>query len=271
MSVPPPRPRPSSTVILLRQGEGDVEVFMVRRSPRSEFAASVYVFPGGSVCADDQSPQVERVCAGLSPEIAHGMFVTRGGNPPSAPRQSLGLIVAALRELYEEAGVLLASESDGHPMDLRRDGRLERLAAARPDVEEGRLSLAALAAREEIQLAWRELVYFSHWITPIGFSRRFDTRFFLAPLPEGQAALYGPRETTAGCWISPRQALAKAAQGRFPLVFATTQQLRRLCGPETVDDLLRFGREKPIRTVQPTMRDAPDGPEAHLPADGLPW
>lgn len=271
-------PRQSSSVILVRQGEparGDggqrVEVYMVRRSPRSEFAASVWVFPGGSVRQDDTGPELALACPDLTPERAHAVFLGRGGEPPPSPEVSQGLLVAALRELFEEAGVLLALEADGQPLRLEAEGRLGRLARARSEVEEGRLSLAALATREGLRLDWRALVYFSHWITPRSFPIRFDTRFFLAPLPSGQEALHGPRETTEGRWVSPAEALAKHARGEFPLVFATENHLRRLVGPSTVEALLRFGREKPIRSLEPPTRPGDGLPQPYLLPEHLPW
>jgi 8-oxo-dGTP pyrophosphatase MutT (NUDIX family) len=247
-----------------------LETFMVRRSPRSEFAASVYVFPGGSVRQDDMSDEAQAAC-GCTLEEAHALFLGRGSELPPSPRTSLGLVVAALRELFEEAGVLLATEREGGPMVLDRPGRRERLALARHEVEEGRLPLAQLVLGEGLRLAWRELAYFSHWVTPRAFPIRFDTRFFVAPLPEGQAALHGPRETTDGRWISPRAALDASERGEFPLVFATSNHLLRLSGPETVDDLLRFAREKPIRTLEPPTRETKHGPEPYLASGEPDW
>lgn len=259
----PVSPRPSSSVILLRSHPDGPQVFMVLRSARSDFAANVYVFPGGSLRPDDMGEAAAAVSNGLSPEQAQRWLSERGAAPPESADQAFGLVVAAARELFEEAGVLLACEVDGGPLRLTGPRR-QRLGAVRRRVERGQLSLASLLVQERLRLDWEALVPFSHWITPRPFPIRFTTRFFLAQLPEGQEAYFGPAESTEGCWIRPEEALKQSAAARFPLVFATAAHLKRLCGFQSVEALLRFGRGKEIRTTEPIARRTRDGPQPEL-------
>jgi 8-oxo-dGTP pyrophosphatase MutT (NUDIX family) len=246
--------RPAATVILLRaSASGSPEVFMVRRTARSAFAADAFVFPGGTVEAADGSELAMSSAPGLIPEAAHARLVERGGDPPPDPQVSFALHVAAVRELFEEAGVLLAVPRPGVTGGKPERTLIERLATARTDVLAGRRSLAELAHHERLDLAPEQLVYFSHWITPEVSHRRFDTRFFAALMPAGQTALHCNLETTEGEWLEPAVALDRAAGGELKIVFATSAHLERLASFSSVDELIRFARAKRIRTVRPTL------------------
>ena len=247
--------RPSSTVILARPapfiagGQG-FQVFMVRRPVKSEFAADVYVFPGGALRPDDLDPEIDALCRPFDPTQALRLLGERGGTPPSSAREAQGLWVAALRELYEEAGVLLAEPLDDHRTAGDAEARTQRITAARNAVQSGAQSLAALLRQERLRPACEQLVYFSHWITPRPYPRRFDTRFFLALMPNEQEALHCEVETVASAWVTPQQALAGFADGTFPLVFPTQRHLERIAHITTWEELERFARSKPIRTVE---------------------
>ena len=248
-----PPPRPAATVILLRPAGAGYEVFMVRRLARAAAFADAFVFPGGSVGPEDgrEVPSVGE----LDPAAARESLAARGSRPPDDPRLALALYRAGLRELFEEAGVLLARE---------RSGRLARITEAdasrwdemRREVQAGRLGFGELLRREGLVLDERQLVYFSHWITPIGEPRRFDTRFFVARMPPEQVAAHCAVETTEGAWVAPAEALERAARGAFPLVFPTRKHLEVLAAHPTLDEALHFAATKPIRTVQPSRRPA---------------
>jgi len=254
-------PRLASTVMLARPAEtdGGFELFMVRRPVRSEFAADVYVFPGGAVRDDDLDPLADRVCAPFGPVDALQRLAERGGVAPRDARAALGLWVAALRELYEEAGVLLVEPA---PSPAAR----ARLAGARDAVREGARSLAAVLEQERLRLACERLLYFSHWITPPSYPRRFDTRFFVALLPAGQEARHCEGETVESAWIAPREALRRATRGEFPLVFVTQRHLERIATCASLDALLRLARTKPVRSVHAELER--ESGEPRLP-DGL--
>jgi 8-oxo-dGTP pyrophosphatase MutT (NUDIX family) len=245
--------RPASTVILTRPGSPvGVEIFMVRRPVRSEFAADVYVFPGGAVRPDDADPAAEDACEPFGPAEALRLLSEPGGTPPADQREALGFWVAALRELFEEAGVLLAEPLPGVPRPAP-EGRAARLDAARRDLQAGGRSLAALAGDEGVRLACEQLTYFSHWVTPREFPRRYDTRFFLAAMPYGQEALHCAVETVEGLWISPAAALERFGRGEFPLVFVTQRHLERLADCPTLDAALAFARSKAVVSVHPGL------------------
>jgi len=205
------QPRLAAAVVLLRdrpEGRG-FEVFMVRRHARSEFVPDVFVFPGGSVDPKDREAET---LMGRSVPGAYSADTALGR----------GVRAAAIRELFEEAGVLLAYRADGLPLSS------EMLALHRASLQRRAVSLAQIIEAEHLVLATDELVYFAHWITPEVLPRRFDTFFFLACLPEAQQATCDQFETTAGVWITPALALDRFARGEFPLVFATINQLRQL-------------------------------------------
>jgi 8-oxo-dGTP pyrophosphatase MutT (NUDIX family) len=160
-------PRPAASVILLRPAASDgFEVFMVRRHAGSRFAADVFVFPGGTVRADDHAERALARTPGLTADGAHARLVERGGEPPPSPELSFGFHLAGVRELLEEAGVLLASDERGAPLTETGPDLAHRLAEDRVRLQAGQVTLAELAEREQVFLACEQLTYFSHWITP---------------------------------------------------------------------------------------------------------
>lgn len=236
-SIPVP-PRPASAVVLARELRGGgIEVFMVRRHVRSEFVPDAYVFPGGSVSQSDI--EAERTSDLCSPV------------PEGAMALGAGFRVAALRECFEEAGVLLARRRDTTLAIAPED--VERFAAYRDGVYQQTVTMEGIAQREELVLATGELLHWAHWITPEALPKRFDTHFFLAPMPAGQEAAHDRLETTAGAWITPERALARFADGDFPLVFATIHQLQALEGLASVADARRRFAGLPVRTIMPRV------------------
>jgi 8-oxo-dGTP pyrophosphatase MutT (NUDIX family) len=244
--------RPASAVILARQGGSDLELYMVRRLARASAFPDVWVFPGGAVQPADAEPLPGEP---LGAAEALARLSERGGVPPE-PGDALGLHRAALRELLEETGVLLAKRPDG------RAASSAEAAGLREELRRGAplgVRLAAAGLRADLTA----LTYFSHWITPEGQPRRFDTRFFVAALPAGQSASHCGDETCDGAWVAPRAALGRYADGEFPLVLPTRLHLQRLTPLRTLDDLLTTAASKPIRTV---LTGRPHGPD-----DGRWW
>jgi len=236
----PVTPRLAATTTLLRQGaDGWAEVFLVRRHIQSDFAPDVFVFPGGSVNADDRvAERTPGLCAPVAPPASDGSDAngTDGAagmaNDPTA--LGAGLRVAALRELFEEAGVLLARRGE-QPLAVVGDD-IARFAAQRAALNRRQTTLAAIAAQEGLTLATDDLIHWAHWITPTALPKRFDTHFFLAAMPPAQEAAHDALETTEGVWVTPEDALAGYARGDFPLVFATIHQLRALTGLASAED-----------------------------------
>jgi 8-oxo-dGTP pyrophosphatase MutT (NUDIX family) len=242
--APPVPARRAAAVVLARtRAVGGIEVFMVRRHVRSEFVPDAFVFPGGSVQPGDREAEET---AGLCAPAGTG-----------ATALGSGLRVAALRELFEEAGVLLAHRRDG---PLAVDGEnAERFAAYRVELAVGRTTLGSLAAREGLRLATDALLHWAHWITPEALPKRFDTHFFLAEAPDGQSPTHDDLEVTAGEWVTPEEALARHGRGDFPLVFATIHQLGALTGLASIDAARERFAAGPPRTIMPIATRLADG------------
>jgi 8-oxo-dGTP pyrophosphatase MutT (NUDIX family) len=252
------------------------EAFMVRRHAASKFAPDVYVFPGGTLDEADWPPEAAPV--GLSPTAAHARLGGSARAGLQTPEGSLALWIAALRELFEEAGVLLARDANGDLVAFDDPAVAARFAVYRTALASGELSLWELAAREGLTLAPEELRYWAHWITPEAAPRRFDTRFFVALMPPCQEALHcGAQtvpealactlETTDGLWIAPGEALARHAAGEFPLVFATRSHLERLATFPTLEALWAHTEDKAVVTVLPWLDPDATPPRVIIPAE----
>ena len=267
----PATPRPAATVIVVRDGEdGRPETFMVRRDPRARFAADAFVFPGGAVNEDDKLAGGAPPCSGLTRSEAHARLTDRGGDPPADPAESIGLHVAAVRELFEEAGILLARQLDGRGDGVLTPETCATLAALRPEIQPGERQLGELVAELGLELVPEELIYFSHWITPESSPRRFDTRFFMIEDRPGQTASHCGVETVDGVWITPAEALRRFEAGEITLVSVTVDHLRVLRHYASTADLLAFARSKPIRSVK-ARRDHRFREDWDLGAGGAPW
>jgi len=233
VSAGPAVPRPAATVILVRPAtQRGLCVYMTRRSAKSRFMPEVHVFPGGAVDPEDR----DVVAQGRIVGAAHG---------PAAE-----LTVAALRELFEEAGILIASDARGNLVALD-DGELAALRAERA----AGAPFAELLARHALRLDARELAYYSNWVTPERERIRFDAHFFLARAPEKQIARADAVEVHDGEWIAPADALARAARGEFAIIFPTRMHLERLAAFDDVDALFAHARERVVRPVMPVERE----------------
>lgn len=241
-------PRAAATVILLRdQADGPYEVFLMRRGRNQAFMGGAYVFPGGSLDQADTDPELAVCIGGL--DAADARRLLQETDLPDVA--ALGLFVAAIRETFEEAGVLLARDLDGNTVDLSAPETAARFAGYRPELHESRMSLAELARREGLLYAPDLLTPYSHWITPQIESRRFDTRFFLARLPEGQAPAHDRMELTDSRWLSPAFALAEHAAGRIVLMPPTLKTVEEMLAFPDIGQLFAAARSQPIPTILP--------------------
>jgi 8-oxo-dGTP pyrophosphatase MutT (NUDIX family) len=233
---------PAASVILLLEAAGGFEVFMARRHIKSDFAPDVYVFPGGKA---DEGDAVEGDHVTL-PATAKSLW-----QAPAVGRVAIHM--AAIRELFEESGLLLARRLDGSPLEARDDPAVAaRFAVYRDRVRSGTLSMRDLAKQEELVFSGDQLHLFAHWITPEILTKRFDTYFFLARLPAGARARHADLvELTDSLWIRPADALARFAGGEFPLVFATERILMRLAAAPSIDDLWRTGEAEAAEPITP--------------------
>ncbi|MBR0680218.1 NUDIX domain-containing protein [Roseomonas eburnea] len=219
MSSPAPA-RPASTVLLLRDGPGGLEVFMVVRHHQIDFASGALVFPGGRVEASD--------------------LVLAGGDAQGAFR------IAAIRETWEECGVLLA-------------------APGVPPAAEG--EFATMLAARGLVPDTSGLAHFAHWITPLPVPKRFDTHFFLAAAPVDQDALHDGHEAVDSVWIRPIDALAEAEAGTKKIVFPTRMNLNKLARSTSVAEAFAAARARPVVTVLPIQRDTPEGRYLRIPIE----
>jgi 8-oxo-dGTP pyrophosphatase MutT (NUDIX family) len=253
------QPRLASAVMLLRDvavGQG-IEVFMVRRVIQSDFMPDVYVFPGGSVSADDRAAeQVEEICTSFAPGTA---------DPEGRTVLGSGARAAAIRELFEEAGVLLAYR--GEQILATGEAGVTRFDSYRQEFNERKGSLVKMARAEKLRLATDRLGYFAHWITPEGMPKRFDTHFFITTAPAEQQAAHDRLETSEGIWISPAEALARFERNEFPLVFATIYQLRELAAFHSVKESLEATASQHVPTRIPVLERENDAVRVYLPDD----
>lgn len=230
----PNKPTLAAAVILLRHAEqNDFEVFLIRRPEGMPFLGGKYCYPSGAVREEDfAAPMIDR-CSGLTPTQARDILGAH-----LSPREALGVWVAAVRELFEEVGVLLAVEESGAPLHL--DGeRVGRLAKQHQALLNQVLSFRDLLEAEKLLCDLSGLSYFSTWQTPAHISLRFNTRFFVAALPPGQARLATSRESAHGVWLTPDHAMQLIDRGELPLIFPTFAALRTLADFDTLESVLR--------------------------------
>lgn len=224
-------PRPAATIILLRDGAHGPEVFMLQRSQGSAFLPGAYVFPGGALDASDHDPRAAQRVRGLTDaEASAKLGVASGG---------LAYWIAAARECFEEAGILLAVDASGTPV---APGRVARLAHLREPMNAGRLAFAAMLEAEDLYVPADAIVYFSHWITAAGRPRRFNTRFFVALAPAGQGGVHDQAETVHSLWISPREALARHERDEIEIIYPTRVSLGDLARFTTAAAALEYAR-----------------------------
>lgn len=246
--------RPAATVMLIRDHPIDgLEVFMLQRTLKAAFASGMYVFPGGRVDDVDDGRDLEAICDGRTDEEASALLgLERGG---------LAYWVAAIRESFEEAGVLLARRS--HEKDPLRFDDTEsqtRFGAARQGVNDGSLRFVDLCLRENLRLTTDSIHYVSHWITPVGEARRFDTRFFVAPAPAFQEPLHDDGETIDSLWVTPSEALARHREGKLAMIPPTISNLEFLLKHDTVNSALDAARRVGVPpSITPRLRTDKDG------------
>jgi 8-oxo-dGTP pyrophosphatase MutT (NUDIX family) len=246
-------PRPASTILLLRDNTAsqEIEVFMMVRHYEIDFNSGALVFPGGSVDRGDN-------------EIIARSELYSGAEGLDAA--DLSFRIAAIRETFEESGILLARPKRSKALvDARRAQEIE--AANRTALCEGKTTFLNVLADHGMLLALDLLVPYAHWITPEGMPKRFDTWFFLAAAPPEQAGAHDGKESTDSIWVSPREALAGGESGRFKLPFPTTRNLIRLGKQPGVQTALEDSRGKSIVTVMPVMTKLNGGRQLRIPPE----
>ena len=239
MTIPPLAP--ASTVALIRPATGSLEVFLVKRHTAMAVLAGAYVFPGGQLSLADS--------AGDIAALSDGVGTVRDRMTAVLDDEARAFRVAAVRELYEEAGILLARNRDGRPVG-ERNGDIDALDKGRDALAAGR-PFAALVAAERWRLALDWLTLFAHWVTPDIEPRRFDAYFYLAVEPAAQDASHCGRETSLGVWMRPADAIARCRAGEIALAPPTWTTLRQLEPFASVDEAMAWARTTTVPRIQP--------------------
>jgi 8-oxo-dGTP pyrophosphatase MutT (NUDIX family) len=242
--------RPAATVVLMRDAEGGPEALLLRRHRRSGFAAGAWVFPGGVVDDADRDPALaERLEGPTAGEWAARMQVADSG-------EALGYVAAALREAFEETGILLA-RPDG--VGDAAPGGGDAVEVARRALLDGVVGLREVALNLGVRLSGGELLYIAHWITPEPEPRRYDTRFFLAHAPEGAVCTPHEAEMTDARWMRPADAVAAFRRGEIKLLPPTVHTLRCLSRCGSFAEARRALAEAPVPAILPRMLAHPEG------------
>jgi 8-oxo-dGTP pyrophosphatase MutT (NUDIX family) len=270
-------PRHAATAIVVREHAGEVQVLMTRRHASLAFMGGMWVFPGGALAPSDRSEPARKLVVNAD-TCAHRLLDVHGRALPQDV--CLALAIAACRETFEETGVLLARQTNGHPCT---EGQLARLQAERQQIAADPELFVAALTREGLRLHIDELVYWSHWITPVGPPRRFDTRFFIARAPEAHEFMADATETSECVWMSPERLLAAAAQGEMKIAQPTRYNLEDLrvsvAKHGSLAAAMQHERERRVAAIMPklvrqqdkTMILMPwDEAYAHAPGDSVP-
>lgn len=253
-------PRPAATLILAREGAEGIDVFLLRRTQEAAFAGGAYVFPGGGLDPSDHDAQWSSLCSGLDDVAASRQLKLEYGG--------LAYWVAAVRECYEEAGLLLAYDSHGELLALDDHDTVQEFAALREQLIAGTLDFVSLCRKRGLKLALDHMAYFSHWITGQGRPRRYDTRFFVAVAPPRQTPSHDRGETVGHAWMKPAEALRRHRDGSLNLMFPTIKTLEalsRFSNASAVMDHARTERTMPPMTPRPAI--GRDGERLLVPGD----
>lgn len=241
-----------SATILLLQDAPDLQVLMVKRHYEIDFAAGALVFPGGKTNEEDASPEWEDYTDG---DYTGAELVAR---------------IAAVREAYEESGLILARHASGRGEGCPLVGSevAEALDEFRHAVDRREMSFLGLIKDHGLVLALDTLVHFGHWITPDMMPKRFDTHFYLAPAPPQHVATHDGRETTEAVWLPPQKALDMEADDQATIIFPTRMNLGKLAETTTCADAIsRFSGEDVVTVLPVIGKDSDGAPCLHIPAE----
>jgi 8-oxo-dGTP pyrophosphatase MutT (NUDIX family) len=243
--------RPASTMLLLRDAAAGMEVFMVVRHHQIDFASGALVFPGGSIDADDAVVARDAALAGKHPGLDEAAVAFR---------------VGAVRETFEECGILLARDKGSQQLvTAARASEIE--AEHRTALNKGEQKFSDIIRTSGIVPALDLLVPFAHWITPLGMPKRFDTHFYLAVAPADQLGAHDGSESVDSVWVRPNEAVEGAKTGKFKLVFATERNLIKLARHTTAATSLDAARKDGVVTVLPEVIRGETSRQLKIPAE----
>src|ERR1700738_3344982 len=238
----PAVPRLSATILILRDTRQGMEVLMVTRHDEVDSFSGALVFPGGKLAEGDEDSRVCARCSGVE----------------NLSLEQVALRVGAIREVFEESGILLARARGANAL-LGAEHATQLAERYRQQLASGAKGIADLLEAEDLVLACEELVPFARWITPTFVPKRFDTYFYLAAAPAEQIAVHDGKEMVEAQWIRPADALADQASGKRKIVTATLLNLRKLNRSFTVSAAIDAARARPVVTVLPELVERPQG------------
>lgn len=262
-AAPAVTPRPAATTLILRDGGAGLEVLMVKRSMQASFMPGAYVFPGGAVDASDDNAAHQAVC-----DESFEALTSRVGRVTQVGDRAMAFAVAALRECFEECGLWLGAPAPSLGVNISHDLNADWKAGWSADWKDLRArlhsgqSLGDLASQTGLRLATSGLQPWSHWVTPVGLPKRFDTLFFVCAAPPGQTPEVDAGETTSLAWAHPPQALAACTRGEFAMEFATLRTMESLLPFSTsgVASLLTFAAaQTSLPPLHPRLKRDADG------------
>ena len=228
----PANPLPSATILMLRDGASGLEVFMVKRHHQIDFASGALVFPGGKLDPHDNDTALRGHADGAD----------------KLDDLKLGLTACAIREGFEESGILLARKpGSSNYIDAAASAALS---SWRPKLNNGDVGLAEFLTRENLRMACDALIPFAHWVTPVFMPKRFDTFFYLAATPEGQLGCHDGSESVDSVWVNPNDAIKDK---RWTIIFPTMVNLVRLGEATTVAQAIANAKASRIATIEPKM------------------
>jgi 8-oxo-dGTP pyrophosphatase MutT (NUDIX family) len=239
--------RPAATIVLLREGDTGLEVLLLERQKTAGFVPGAWVFPGGRVDSDDAGAELLARLGGITPaQASRRLELAEHADPPA-----IAFYVAAIREAFEETGILVARDAEGRPArGAVHDAEVERL---REGLLQNEDLFPAVLDRLDVRMDCASVEYVAHWITPVVEPRRYDTRFFAGAVPPGVDAVPNEREMTRALWATPAEALRRNLAGELPMVFPTIRTLQSLVGFATPRDALAAFREREISTILPRL------------------
>jgi len=228
------KPRKASTIALIRESEQNkkFEILMLLRSGSNAFLPCNYVFPGGAIEKDDSAESMDNHCPGLNRKDAS--FIIKDRDMHS---NSIAFWIGAIRETFEETGILLASNSDGSPIDLQSTPLKSRYLRIREDLNKGEKSFSEIVRGNNLLLHTDRIRYLSRWVTPPMSKIRYDTRFFAAKLPQKQEVMHDGSEIIQHLWLTPQESLDRHKKGNLQMVLPTVSTLKELNRYSSIDDI----------------------------------
>ncbi len=246
--------RPAATIVLMRPGEaGDLEVLLLRRNRKTGFVPGAYVFPGGRVDSSD----------GLEPLVDRLIGLTRDGcaerlDLPDSDPEAVAYYIAAIREAFEETGILVGQRRDSG-MPAPSIDASEGLMSCWHELLEDESKFPEVLDQMGCVMDGRDIEYIAHWVTPVAEPRRYDTRFFAAAVEPTQRVVLNRNEMTDALWIPPKDALIRNREGSLPMVFPTIKTLEGLAPFRSPEEALADFSTREIPETLPRLVKTPTG------------